>query len=70
MSAGPHEDPGVILLQDIHEVFDSRGIDRIFSQALIEALVAMEGRPRAEWRGIKGNLQRRALTRMALAHVL
>jgi hypothetical protein len=71
LSAGlQHEDPGVILLRDIREVLDSRAVDRIFSQVLVEALVAMEGRPWAEWRGIKGNLQPRALTQATLAQVL
>jgi hypothetical protein len=71
LSAGlQHEDPGVILLQDIREVFDSRGVDRIYSQVLVEALVAMEGRPWTEWRGIKSNLQPRALTQTALAQAL
>src|SRR5262249_40069842 len=50
-----HEDHGVTLLVDIRQVFDARRVDRIFSQSLVEALVAMEGAPWSEWRGKAGD---------------
>jgi Protein of unknown function (DUF3631) len=38
----PDEDPGVVLLADIRTVFQARGVDRIASLALVEALVGMD----------------------------
>jgi putative DNA primase/helicase len=54
--AGAVEDDqstGVLLLGDIRDIFGARGVDRIASAELVEALVAIEGRPWAEWRGGK-----------------
>jgi hypothetical protein len=65
-----HEDPGVMLLRGIRQVFDVRGVDRIFSQALVEALVAMEGAPWSEWRGKTGDRHPHPLTQIELANVL
>jgi Protein of unknown function (DUF3631) len=66
-----HEDHEVTLLGHIRQVFDARGIDRIFSQILVEALVAMEGgAPWSEWRGKTGNLLPHPLTQAELANIL
>jgi hypothetical protein len=46
-----YEDPGVVLLDHVRHVFDACGVDRIFSQSLVVALIAMEGAPWSEWRG-------------------
>lgn len=46
----PDEDPGVILLNDIR-VFDTMGVDRISSLALVEALHAIEDGLWLDWRG-------------------
>jgi hypothetical protein len=52
LNAGrPDEDPGVILLTDIRTVFQARGVDRIASSALIEALLGLEAGFWSEWRG-------------------
>jgi len=71
LSAGlNHEDPGVTLLADIRQVFEARGGDRIFSQVLVDALVAMEGALWSEWRGKAGNRKPRPLTQGGLADML
>jgi 5S rRNA maturation endonuclease (ribonuclease M5) len=44
------ETTGVLLLGDIKKIFDDRGDDRLWSQSICDALVAMEGRPWAEWK--------------------
>jgi len=41
---------GPMLLADIREIFETRRVDRRFSQDLVDDLVALEGRPWAEWR--------------------
>jgi Protein of unknown function (DUF3631) len=41
------------LLADIRTIFAERGIDRLPSGALVDALVAIEGRPWAEWKAGK-----------------
>ena len=62
LSAGlNHEDPGVTLPGDLRQVFDARGGDRIVSQSLVEALVAMEA-----CRGRSG-VARRAIDSPALS---
>ena len=43
----------VQLLADIRVVFTERGVDRLPSGELVEALVAIEGRPWAEWKAGK-----------------
>jgi putative DNA primase/helicase len=43
----------VALLADIRAIFAERGTDRLPSAELVEALVAIEGRPWAEWKGGK-----------------
>jgi hypothetical protein len=54
--SGP-EDPAVMLLEDIRQVFVARRVDRIISQILVDELVALEGAPWSEWRGRAGDLQ-------------
>jgi len=54
----------VMLLADIRSVFAGRTIDRLPSADLVEALVAMEDRPWAEWR------QGKPLTQNGLARLL
>jgi hypothetical protein len=43
----------VKLLVDIRAIFTGRGVDRLPSGELVEALVAIEGRPWGEWKGGK-----------------
>jgi Protein of unknown function (DUF3631) len=47
-----HEDQsrGVLLLTDIRAIFAERGVDRMPSGLLVNALAAIEGRPWAEWK--------------------
>jgi putative DNA primase/helicase len=47
-----HEDQsrGVLLLTDIRAIFAERGVDRMPSGLLVNALAAVEGRPWAEWK--------------------
>jgi Protein of unknown function (DUF3631) len=47
------ESTGPMLLTDIRLAFDVANTDRLASTATCEALVAMEGRPWAEWKGGK-----------------
>jgi hypothetical protein len=51
------EDIGVILLRDIREVFDARGVDRISGKALLAALHELEDAGWSEFYGIKGDAQ-------------
>jgi putative DNA primase/helicase len=55
---------GVELLADIRASFGERNVDRLFSADLVAMLVAMEGRPWAEFRGGK------PLTQSSLARLL
>jgi putative DNA primase/helicase len=50
-----HDEQSVreLLLADIRAIFAERGVDRLPSAELAEALVATEGRPWAEWRAGK-----------------
>jgi hypothetical protein len=43
----------VTLLADIRATFEERQQDRLSSAELVESLVALEGRPWAEWKGGK-----------------
>ena len=56
--------PGVQLLADLHDLFTKRGLDRLDSRAIVEALVVMEDRPWPEWR------QGKPLTQRQLARLL
>jgi Protein of unknown function (DUF3631) len=42
-----------LLLADIHTIFAERGTDRLTSAELVGSLVALEGRPWAEWKAGK-----------------
>jgi Protein of unknown function (DUF3631) len=57
------ESIGPMLLGDIKTAFNDRKTDRLFSADVCETLVAMEGRPWADWRG-------RQLTPNQLARLL
>jgi Protein of unknown function (DUF3631) len=50
--AGANDDQstGAMLFADIRDIFSEREADRLPSTELAEALVAIEGRPWAEWR--------------------
>jgi putative DNA primase/helicase len=54
----------VNLLADIKKIFDEQKVDRLASAELVEALIAIEGRPWAEWRAGK------AITTNGLARLL
>jgi hypothetical protein len=43
----------VLLLADVRVIFAERGVDRLGSAELVEALVTIEGRPWAEWKAGK-----------------
>jgi hypothetical protein len=53
MADRPEEDPGVILLGDIHIIFLTLGVDRISSEELITHLLALDDGNSMwnEWRG-------------------
>ena len=50
---GDEQSIRVLLLGDIRVVFAERAVDRLASVELVEALVAIEGRPWAEWKAGK-----------------
>jgi hypothetical protein len=58
------ESIGPMLLGDIREVFDTHGRDVAFSHDLVGDLIALEGRPWAEWKRGK------AMTQNSLARLL
>jgi hypothetical protein len=60
---GRDEDTGILLLEDIKEIFNTRGVDRIKSQDLVDALREMEG---AGWDEFGGH----GLTQGTLAKLL
>jgi hypothetical protein len=64
------EDAVVALLYDCRDVFDARGVDRIGSRALVDALNAIEDAGWSEWQGLKGDRQPRPLTPGELARLL
>jgi hypothetical protein len=66
----PDEDPGVVLLGDIKTVFMARGVDRIGSKVLIEALLALDDGMWNEWRGPNDDRQPRKLSQGELARLL
>jgi hypothetical protein len=65
-----YEDPIVILLVDIRDIFNRLGVDRILSVALIKALHALEDSPWNEWRGLRGDRPPRPLTQNELSALL
>src|SRR5262245_7254639 len=64
------EDPGVILLTNIHSVFDALGVDRLTSAALVEALLALEDSLWHDWRGLRDDRPARKLSQSELARLL
>jgi hypothetical protein len=71
-SAGQHqdEDAAVVLLRDIRDIFDVRGVDRLPSKTMLDHLTAADDAPWSEWRGIHGNQQPRKLSSGELARLL
>jgi Protein of unknown function (DUF3631) len=71
LSAGRlDEDPAVILLSDIRDIFDALGIDRITSKMLVEQLLAIEDSLWNEWCGLRGDRSPRKLSQGELARLL
>ena len=66
----PDEDPGVSLLADIGKVFLARGVDRIGSKDLVEAMLELEDAVWAEWRGVNDDRSPHKLTQSELARLL
>jgi hypothetical protein len=64
------EDPGIVLLRDIGSVFLARGIDRIASAALVEALLGLDDSFWHDWRGQTDDGPPRKLTQGELARLL
>jgi hypothetical protein len=64
------EDPGVVLLIDIRNIFDAFGVDRISSKALVAALVAIEDGLWHDWRGMRDDLPPHKLNQSELARLL
>ena len=52
--AGEHqdEDAAVVLLRDIRDIFDARGVDRLPSKEMVDHLNGADDAPWLEWRGI------------------
>src|SRR5262249_54463400 len=59
-----HEDLSVMLLHDVAELFAIRGVDRLASEEIVNALAELEHRPWAEWKS------GRPIPRAQLAKVL
>ncbi len=64
------EDPGVVLLGDIRNVFQARSMERIASATLVEALLAFDDSFWNEWRGPNDDRPPRKLTQGELARML
>jgi hypothetical protein len=64
------EDAAVILLNDIHVIFDQRGVDRLASAVLVAELVAMDDSMWSDWRGRRDDQQPRCLSQGELASLL
>jgi Protein of unknown function (DUF3631) len=70
--AGEHrdEDAAVVLLRDIRDIFDMRGVDRLPSKTIVDDLHGADDAMWPEWRGINGNQQPRKLSQGELAKLL
>jgi hypothetical protein len=57
--AGEHhdEDAAVVLLRDIRDIFEERGVDRLPSRAMVDHLSGADDAPWSEWRGINRKQQ-------------
>jgi hypothetical protein len=64
------EDPGVLALIHIRTVFDARGVDRITSAALVEALWEIEDASWHDWRGPLDDRASRKLSQDELSRLL
>jgi len=64
------EDPGIVLLTDIRNAFNSLGTDRIGSAALIALLLAVDDSPWNDWRGPNDDRPARRLNQSELARLL
>jgi hypothetical protein len=64
------EDAAVVLLRDIRNIFDGRGIDRLPSKTIVDHLNGADDALWSEWRGINGNQQPRKLSQGELAKLL
>jgi uncharacterized protein DUF3631 len=70
-SGQPHdEDPAVVLLRDIRDIFDGHGVDRLASKTMVDHLTGADDARWSEWRGIHGNQQPRKLSPGELARLL
>jgi hypothetical protein len=72
LCAGQHqdEDAAVVLLRDIRDIFDGRGVDRLPSKAMVDHLTGADDAAWSEWRGIDGNQQPHKLSPGELAKLL
>ena len=70
--AGEHqdEDVAVILLRDIRDIFDGRGVDRLPSKTIVDHLNGADDAMWSQWRGFHGNQQPRKLSQGELAKLL
>jgi putative DNA primase/helicase len=64
LADGAEESKGVQLLRDIRAIFVERAVDRISSEELVDALIAIENHPWAEWR------REKPITKNGLARIL
>ena len=64
------EDAVVVLLRDIRDIFDDRGVDRLPSKSIVDRLNGADEAMWSEWRGIHGNQQPRKLSQGELAKLL
>jgi hypothetical protein len=70
LSSDQEEDLGVMLLEDIRDIFDRRPMDRLPSAVIVAELNAMPDAPWAEWRGQRDDQAPRPLSQAQLAGVL
>lgn len=66
----PDEDPGVVLLADIRTVFLTKGVDRISSAELVEALLELDDGRWMDFRGPNDDRPPRKLNQPELARML
>lgn len=55
---------GPMILHDIRAIFDEKGVDRIWSEDLVDALIELEERPWCEWKNGK------SITKNSMARLL
>jgi hypothetical protein len=64
------DDLRLILLSDIKAIFDTKAVDRITMAELVAELIALEGQPWAEYRGVQDDQTPRRLTTGILSNLL